>query len=210
MMKPLFFLIISALVLSVKAQINPQDVTIARDSFGIPHIFAKTDEEVAYGLAWAHSEDDFKNIQYNEWDSCIPYEQMPTVLNPECGFVYNCNNSPLYGAGSDCEWEGDFVGLHKFTYNRGERFKYLLENHHGKFSWADFQRIKFDKSYHNDTNASYLSHFKRLYSLDELKYPDIADAIAKFKRWNLPPVDCVKCPALQMGSCMIGKEVFTV
>jgi acyl-homoserine-lactone acylase len=45
------------------AQIDPQAITIARDSFGIPHIFAKTDPEVSYGLAWAHSEDDFKSLQ---------------------------------------------------------------------------------------------------------------------------------------------------
>lgn len=45
------------------AQINPQNITIARDSFGVPHIFAKTDAEAAYGLAWAHAEDDFKTIQ---------------------------------------------------------------------------------------------------------------------------------------------------
>ncbi len=45
------------------AQINPATVTIARDAYGVPHIFAKTDAEVAYGLAWAHAEDDFKTIQ---------------------------------------------------------------------------------------------------------------------------------------------------
>src|SRR5687767_528671 len=50
---------------TVFAQINPSNITIARDSFGVPHIFAKTDAEVAYGLAWAHCEDDFNNIQYN-------------------------------------------------------------------------------------------------------------------------------------------------
>ena len=44
-------------------QINPNEITIARDSFGVPHIYAKTDKEVAYGLAWAHAEDDFKTIQ---------------------------------------------------------------------------------------------------------------------------------------------------
>jgi len=44
-------------------QINPNNITIARDSFGVPHIFCKTDAELAYGLAWAHSEDDFKTIQ---------------------------------------------------------------------------------------------------------------------------------------------------
>jgi len=47
----------------VKAQINPSAITIARDSFGVPHIFATTDPEVAYGLAWAHAEDDFETLQ---------------------------------------------------------------------------------------------------------------------------------------------------
>lgn len=45
------------------AQINPKNITIARDSYGVPHIFAKTDPEVSYGLAWAHAEDDFNSLQ---------------------------------------------------------------------------------------------------------------------------------------------------
>jgi acyl-homoserine-lactone acylase len=45
------------------AQINPNNITIARDSFGVPHIFAPTDPEAAYGLAWAHAEDDFNTLQ---------------------------------------------------------------------------------------------------------------------------------------------------
>lgn len=49
------------------AQVNPKNVTIARDSFGIPHIFAPTDAEVAYGLAWAHAEDDFRSLQEVIW-----------------------------------------------------------------------------------------------------------------------------------------------
>lgn len=58
------FLFISLLVsLNLAAQINPTQVTIARDSYGVPHIFAKTDPEVSYGLAWAHAEDDFKSLQ---------------------------------------------------------------------------------------------------------------------------------------------------
>ena len=43
--------------------IRKDKITIARDAYGVPHIFAPTDPEVAYGLAWAHSEDDFKTIQ---------------------------------------------------------------------------------------------------------------------------------------------------
>ncbi len=57
---PVFLLLLQ---LNVAAQINPSNITIARDSFGVPHIFAPTDPEVAYGIAWAHAEDDFETLQ---------------------------------------------------------------------------------------------------------------------------------------------------
>jgi acyl-homoserine-lactone acylase len=58
-----FLLILLFFNSAVIAQINPANITIARDSFGVPHIFAPTDPEVAYGLAWAHAEDDFATLQ---------------------------------------------------------------------------------------------------------------------------------------------------
>ncbi|MGB7411635.1 MAG: penicillin acylase family protein, partial [Sphingopyxis granuli] len=42
---------------------RPTDVQIARDKFGVPHIFGKTDADVAYGVAYAHAEDDFSTLQ---------------------------------------------------------------------------------------------------------------------------------------------------
>jgi penicillin amidase/acyl-homoserine-lactone acylase len=38
-------------------------VRILRDTWGVPHIFGTTDADVAYGLAYAHAEDDFAMIQ---------------------------------------------------------------------------------------------------------------------------------------------------
>ena len=46
-----------------QSRIDPAAIDIVRDSFGVPHIFAKTDAEVSYGLAWAQAEDDFKSMQ---------------------------------------------------------------------------------------------------------------------------------------------------
>jgi len=43
--------------------INPDDITIVRDLWGVPHIFGKTDADAAYGLAWANAEDDFFTVQ---------------------------------------------------------------------------------------------------------------------------------------------------
>jgi penicillin amidase/acyl-homoserine-lactone acylase len=39
------------------------DVTIYRDTWGVPHIFGNKDEDAAYGLGYAHAEDDFITIQ---------------------------------------------------------------------------------------------------------------------------------------------------
>jgi acyl-homoserine-lactone acylase len=36
---------------------------IARDGYGVPHIFGHTDADVAFGLGFAHSEDDYATIQ---------------------------------------------------------------------------------------------------------------------------------------------------
>ncbi|MEL0272894.1 MAG: penicillin acylase family protein, partial [Flavobacteriaceae bacterium] len=63
MKRRLFSLAAMILSFSGIAQIDPTNIEIIRDSYGVPHIYAPTDAEVAYGLAWAHAEDDFETIQ---------------------------------------------------------------------------------------------------------------------------------------------------
>jgi acyl-homoserine-lactone acylase len=60
-MNKIFYLLILTSI--AHSQINSKNIEIVRDQYGIPHIFAKTDAEVAYGLAWANAEDDFNTIQ---------------------------------------------------------------------------------------------------------------------------------------------------
>jgi acyl-homoserine-lactone acylase len=40
-----------------------RNASIVRDSYGVPHIFGKTDADVAYGLAIAHAQDDFPTLE---------------------------------------------------------------------------------------------------------------------------------------------------
>lgn len=49
---------------SIYGQINVEQIDIYRDVYGVPHIYANSDKNAAYGLAWAHAEDDFETIQY--------------------------------------------------------------------------------------------------------------------------------------------------
>jgi acyl-homoserine-lactone acylase len=39
------------------------DAEILRDEYGVPHIRGKRDRDAAFGLAYAHAEDDFETIQ---------------------------------------------------------------------------------------------------------------------------------------------------
>ena len=117
------------------------------------------------------------------WNELLPYERKIKYLNPKCGFLFNCNGTPLQATAYDENSKDYFVGLQLFTYNRNERFSRLLNEHNGKFSWQDFLRIKYDKSY--DVSGRYQQNFKALFELDEKKYPDLQDAIIKIKSWNL-------------------------
>lgn len=53
----------AAAVAAPAAPARAYDVRILRDTFGVPHIRGRTDADVAYGVAWAHAEDDFRSIE---------------------------------------------------------------------------------------------------------------------------------------------------
>lgn len=46
-----------------------QKVTIIRDNWGVPHIYAKTDADVVFGLLYAQCEDDFARVEWNYIDA---------------------------------------------------------------------------------------------------------------------------------------------
>jgi acyl-homoserine-lactone acylase len=48
---------------ALQSQADIYNAEIVRDDYGIPHIFGETDADTAFGLAYAHAEDDFITIQ---------------------------------------------------------------------------------------------------------------------------------------------------
>lgn len=131
-------------------------------------------------LTWKQPVDGTRSVY--KWQSCIDYDKKLSVWNPECGYVFNANNTPLHCTGKSCDWDGNFVGLQLFENNRGNLFANYFENHAGKFSDADIHTIKFNKSYTFD--GVYQDRFRNLYALDGAKYPRYANAIQKIKTWD--------------------------
>jgi acyl-homoserine-lactone acylase len=66
---PLLLGILALLPFQLAAQQSPNytyqkgSVEIVRDKWGVPHIYGKTDADVAYGLSYAQCEDDFVTLQ---------------------------------------------------------------------------------------------------------------------------------------------------
>ena len=50
---------------SVVIEDRAYKATITRDIWGVPHVFGKTDADAAFGMAFAHAQDDIKNITDN-------------------------------------------------------------------------------------------------------------------------------------------------
>jgi len=64
---------------------SERKVRILRDKFGVPHVYGKTDADVAFGLAYAHAEDDFRTIQQSIMTSrgrlSLSEDQLPRLVN---------------------------------------------------------------------------------------------------------------------------------
>jgi acyl-homoserine lactone acylase PvdQ len=44
---------------------HASQVEIIRDSYGVPHIYGKTDADAVFGLLYAQCEDDFSRVEMN-------------------------------------------------------------------------------------------------------------------------------------------------
>lgn len=117
-----------------------------------------------------------------KWTKLLPYSAIPSNFNPDCGFVYNANNTPLHCTSEECNLEMWFPGLQLFENNRGQRLAELMNNHEGKFTWKDFLNIKYDISY--TKSGLYQEKFTHFYHLDLSKYPDLTDYVTRLKQWD--------------------------
>jgi acyl-homoserine-lactone acylase len=67
------------------------DVRILRDTWGVPHIYGKSDADVAFALAYAHAEDDFATIEQSLMTSrgrlALVDVQTPRLINALTGAI---------------------------------------------------------------------------------------------------------------------------
>lgn len=115
----------------------------------------------------------------------VPFDLLPHVIDPPCGYVYNANQTPLSATCSlaNPKPTHPLLGLQRFTYNRGERLFELWQRYEGHlFTFEDLRAIKHDRCYAAD--GSYRHVFAPLFLLSAKAYPDLADVIPAIQSWG--------------------------
>ncbi len=123
------------------------------------------------------------NTSATLWTSLHPLSDLPQVLQPKSGFVFNTNHSPFHSTeGNDNPVIKDVtMGYETLENNRSKRFIELVAPLE-KVAYSDFKRIKFDRQY--PATFVFPTGIDSLFMLKEADHPDIASLIRELNQWN--------------------------
>lgn len=125
------------------------------------------------------------NTSKTLWQDVHPIKDLPQVLQPAAGYLFNTNNTPFNATAQadNCQPKkcDETMGYEKYDNNRSLRFTELVKQY-SKISYDDFRRIKYDLQL--PAKLAYNVNTDTLFSLNPKLYPDIADVIQILQQWN--------------------------
>ncbi len=127
------------------------------------------------------------NTSKTLWTQLVPIDSMPKTINPECGYVFNTNNTPFHASSHECNETGysyvprRLMDLRPGDNNRAQRFTELISAK-DKFSYQDIHDLKFDVKISD--KSVFAKSTAPLMNLDENKYPDLKEAIEILRQWD--------------------------
>lgn len=128
------------------------------------------------------------NTMKTLWTSYYPVKDLPQILNPECGYVFNTNNSAFHAT---CEAANpnpsafdDVMGYKMTETNRSRRFYEMVKNYNS-IDWNDFLKIKYDNKFPQKVTVPLRNlDITDFTDMNEADYPDIAEIIVALKKWD--------------------------
>lgn len=127
------------------------------------------------------------NTSKTLWTTFHPESDLPQVVNPKSGYIFNFNNSAF-----DCTAPEDdpkpanydpTMGYTMTPTSRSLRFNEIIQKYQ-KVDWNDFLTLKYDEGYGHKIHFFKDFPVDDIFDLSAAQYPDIADAIGRFKAWG--------------------------
>jgi acyl-homoserine-lactone acylase len=148
------------------------------------------------------------NTKKTLWDSYYTTQELPQVVAPQAGYVYNANHSPFYSTDPDENpSSNDYakaMNYETYNNNRSTRLFDLLSEK-DSLSYADFKRIKYDHTLPTPLNYNFVD-FNALYEMMPNEYPDVADLLKSIQNWDrVASTDSYGAGAFAVLYYMLGK-----
>lgn len=123
------------------------------------------------------------NTSATLWKDLHPLSDLPQVLQPQSGFVYNTNHSPFHSTEGPENPVIKFpnMGYETLENNRSVRFAELVSAQ-DKISYDVFKRIKFDRQF--PSKFAFPINIDSVFLLKPDDHPEIADLISNLKNWD--------------------------
>ena len=126
------------------------------------------------------------NTSKTLWKETYDIDELPQVIQPSSGYVYNANHSPFLSTDEqnnpDKNEFSDEMNFETYDNNRSKRIKSLIDSF-DKISFDDFKKIKYDNQYPKPYHFSWMD-INHLDKLDSKSFPDIATLIENLQNWD--------------------------
>lgn len=122
------------------------------------------------------------------WEQYYDFDDLPQVLNPECGWVFNANHTAFASTDvNDAPDPNSFpetMGYPATQNNRSLRFFEKMMNTGDKLSWEEFLDIKYDLVYNDSLYDPVVENWDDLYNLSAEEYPELSEVLSILKTWD--------------------------
>ena len=126
------------------------------------------------------------NTRKTLWNTYYPISELPQVISPKSGFVYNANHSPFKSSGVQDnpkpEHFASAMNFELYDNNRSTRLLHLLEEKE-HIDYERFKRIKYDNKLSTPLNYNFMD-LNPLFEMKSEDYPEVAELLTSIKNWD--------------------------
>ncbi|MEO1654978.1 MAG: penicillin acylase family protein, partial [Bacteroidota bacterium] len=116
-----------------------------------------------------------------------PLQDLPQILNPPSGYVFNTNNTPFNATAPtdnlDAEKYDIRMGHIRYENNRSTRMQALISQY-DKLSYEDFKTVKYDWQYPKPLKFSIITNLESLFSMDVGSDQSLAPLLKQIQFWD--------------------------